>query len=91
MAASADTDYFFFENREALSYIYEWGAVPCELEEGEPVGDPDVSCESEPLEGAIRFLEGAGARGTVELLAAELLAELRDGTPAEAVRSDRDL
>lgn len=41
-----------FENREALSFIYEWGAVPCELEEGEPVGDPDVSCETEPLEGA---------------------------------------
>jgi ATP-dependent helicase/DNAse subunit B len=38
-----------------------------------------------PLDGAIRFLEGAGARGTVELLASELASLLRGGTPAERV------
>jgi ATP-dependent helicase/DNAse subunit B len=38
-----------------------------------------------PLDGAVRFLEGAGARGTLELVAGELLALLRAGTPAEAV------
>ena len=37
------------------------------------------------LDGAIRFLEGAGARGTVELVAAELLPVLRSGTPAERI------
>jgi ATP-dependent helicase/DNAse subunit B len=37
------------------------------------------------LEGAIRFLEGAGTRGTVELLASELAMALRGGTPAERV------
>src|SRR5437763_6313973 len=38
-----------------------------------------------PLEGAVRFLEGAGARGTLELAGEELLALLRDGTPAEQI------
>ncbi len=38
-----------------------------------------------PLDGAIRFLEGAGTRGTAELLAAELAGLLRGGTAAESV------
>src|SRR5438045_2215374 len=38
-----------------------------------------------PLDGAVRFLEGAGARGTLELAGEELLALLRDGTPAEQI------
>jgi ATP-dependent helicase/DNAse subunit B len=38
-----------------------------------------------PLDGAIRFLEGASARGTVELLASELAALLRGGTQPERV------
>ena len=38
-----------------------------------------------PLDGAIRFLEGAGARGTVELLASELAALLRGGMAPERV------
>jgi ATP-dependent helicase/DNAse subunit B len=37
------------------------------------------------LEGTIRFLEGAGARGTAELVADELLGLLRAGTPPEEV------
>ena len=37
------------------------------------------------LDGAIRFLEGAGARGTVELLASELASLLRGGTLPERV------
>ena len=37
------------------------------------------------LDGSIRFLEGAGTRGTVELLASEVAALLRGGTAPEAV------
>jgi ATP-dependent helicase/nuclease subunit B len=37
------------------------------------------------LDGAIRFLEGAGTRGTVELLASELVALLRGGTAPDRV------
>ena len=46
------------------------------------------SDEPEPgpqLDGAIRFLEGAGARGTVELLASELATIIRGGMPPERV------
>jgi ATP-dependent helicase/DNAse subunit B len=39
----------------------------------------------EPIDGVIRFLEGAGTRGTLELVADELLALLRSGTPAEQI------
>jgi ATP-dependent helicase/DNAse subunit B len=38
-----------------------------------------------PLDGSLRFLEGAGARGTLELLASELAALLRTGVPAERI------
>ena len=38
-----------------------------------------------PLDGSIRFLEAAGTRGTVELVASELAALLRGGTAPDAV------
>jgi ATP-dependent helicase/DNAse subunit B len=38
-----------------------------------------------PLEGAVRFFEGAGTRGALELVAEELLALVRAGTPPEAI------
>jgi ATP-dependent helicase/DNAse subunit B len=38
-----------------------------------------------PLEGAVSFLEGAGTRGTLELVADEIAALLRDGVAAEDV------
>jgi ATP-dependent helicase/DNAse subunit B len=38
-----------------------------------------------PLEGAIRFLEGAGSRGALELAADEIIALLRAGKPAERI------
>jgi ATP-dependent helicase/DNAse subunit B len=38
-----------------------------------------------PIDGAVRFLEGAGARGTLELVGEELLTLLRSGTPAERI------
>ena len=38
-----------------------------------------------PLDGAIRFLEGAGARGTLELLADEVLELIRGGTKPEEI------
>jgi ATP-dependent helicase/DNAse subunit B len=44
--------------------------------------------ESKPgpeLDGSLRFLEGAGARGTLELLLSELVGHLRAGVPAERI------
>ncbi|HXV57976.1 MAG TPA: hypothetical protein VD704_08920, partial [Gaiellaceae bacterium] len=41
--------------------------------------------EPPPLEGALRFLEGAGTRGSLELVADEVLRLLRDGTAPEAI------
>ena len=38
-----------------------------------------------PLDGSLRFLEGAGTRGTVELVASEVAALLRGGTAPENV------
>jgi len=38
-----------------------------------------------PIEGAVRFFEGAGTRGALELVGEELLALLRAGTPAERI------
>ena len=38
-----------------------------------------------PLDGAVRFLEGAGARGTLELLGDEILALVRGGTAPERI------
>ncbi|HEY7538460.1 MAG TPA: hypothetical protein VH721_10750, partial [Gaiellaceae bacterium] len=46
----------------------------------EPVGEAPP-----PLGGALRFLEGAGTRGMLELVADEVLALLRDGVRAEDV------
>jgi ATP-dependent helicase/nuclease subunit B len=37
------------------------------------------------LDGSLRFLEGAGLRGTLELVADEILALLRDGTQADDI------
>ena len=39
----------------------------------------------EPLDGSIRFLEGAGTRGTLELVAEEALALVRTGVPPEEI------
>ena len=38
-----------------------------------------------PVEGAVRWLEGAGARATAELVGEEIAALLRAGTPAEEI------
>src|ERR1041385_1334805 len=46
---------------------------------GSPIGD------APPLDGSLRFLEGGGLRGTLELVAEEMLALLRAGTPAEEI------
>ncbi len=51
--------------------------------ERELFSDDAVSGPS--LDGSIRFLEGAGTRGTAELLASEIVALVRGGTPAERV------
>ena len=41
--------------------------------------------DAPPLDGSLRFLEGAGLRGTLELVADETLTLLRAGTPAEEI------
>jgi ATP-dependent helicase/DNAse subunit B len=41
--------------------------------------------EPPPLEGAVRFLEGAGTRATLELVGEELLTLLREGVAAEQI------
>jgi ATP-dependent helicase/DNAse subunit B len=56
----------------ALAHLERW------LFSDEPAAAP-------PLDGAIRFLEGAGIRGTVELLASEVAALLRGGLAPERV------
>jgi ATP-dependent helicase/DNAse subunit B len=45
----------------------------------------DHPAASPPLDGAIRFLEGSGARGTLELVADEALKLIRDGTKPEEI------
>ncbi|HEY2073818.1 MAG TPA: hypothetical protein VGG88_09615, partial [Gaiellaceae bacterium] len=45
----------------------------------------DAVLEPVPIDGAVRFFEGAGARGALELVGEELLALLRSGTPAERI------
>ncbi|MGH3008625.1 MAG: PD-(D/E)XK nuclease family protein [Gaiellaceae bacterium] len=41
--------------------------------------------DAPPLEGAVRFFEGAGGRGTLELVGEELLSLIRTGTPPEQI------
>ncbi|MGH3001397.1 MAG: PD-(D/E)XK nuclease family protein [Gaiellaceae bacterium] len=41
--------------------------------------------EQRELDGAVRFFEGAGVRGTLELVGDEVLALIRAGTPAEQI------
>jgi ATP-dependent helicase/DNAse subunit B len=45
----------------------------------------DAPPPAPPIDGAVRFFEGAGTRGALELVAEELLALIRSGTPAEAI------
>jgi ATP-dependent helicase/nuclease subunit B len=45
----------------------------------------DAPSPGPPLDASLHFLEGAGARGTVELLGGELLALLGTGTPPERI------
>jgi ATP-dependent helicase/nuclease subunit B len=45
----------------------------------------DAKQPAPPLEGAIRFLEGAGTRGALELVAEELLRLIRAGTAPEQI------
>jgi ATP-dependent helicase/DNAse subunit B len=47
--------------------------------------EPAPSSAPPPLDGALRFLEGAGTRGTLELVGSEILALLRAGTPADEI------
>lgn len=44
-----------------------------------------ASAEPPPLDGAVRFLEAAGSRGTLELVADEILRLVREGTAPEEI------
>jgi ATP-dependent helicase/DNAse subunit B len=61
------------------------GTTPAALVHLEEQLFADTPEAGPPLDGAIRFLEGAGTRGTVELLASELAALLRGGMRPERV------
>ncbi len=45
----------------------------------------DTTPPAPPLDGAVRFFEGAGTRGALELVAEELLELIRGGTAAERI------
>jgi ATP-dependent helicase/DNAse subunit B len=45
----------------------------------------DESGEAPKMQGAVRFFEGAGSRGTLELVGEELLELVRGGTPPEQI------
>jgi ATP-dependent helicase/DNAse subunit B len=45
----------------------------------------DSASAPPPLEGAIRFFEGAGTRGSLELVGAEILELARGGTPLDRI------
>jgi len=45
----------------------------------------DLPTQPVPIDGAVRFYEGAGARGALELVGEELLALIRAGTPPERI------
>jgi ATP-dependent helicase/nuclease subunit B len=45
----------------------------------------DAPATGPPLGGSVRFLEGAGARGTLELVVEEVLDLVRDGTAPEQI------
>ena len=47
--------------------------------------DPSGTGDPPPSNGAVRFLEGAGSRGALELVAQDVLELLRGGTPAEEI------
>lgn len=45
----------------------------------------DEPGQAPPLDGAVRFFEGAGSRGTIELVGREVLALVRSGMPPERI------
>jgi ATP-dependent helicase/nuclease subunit B len=61
------------------------GLVPAALAHLEHELFTDEPEPGPPLDGSIRFLEGAGKRGTAELLASEVAALVRGGTPPERI------
>ena len=60
-------------------------SIPAPLSHLERELFTDSPSESAWLDGSLQFLEGAGARGTVELLGVELLSLVRSGTPPERI------
>src|SRR5262249_38801601 len=71
----------------------------CRIEELPPRDDPGVptalrslerrlfedASEPVPVDGAVRFAEGGGTRGTLELVAEEITTAIRSGTTPEAI------
>jgi ATP-dependent helicase/DNAse subunit B len=69
---------------EELPPRYEAVAPPAlaHLERGLFADEPG---DAPPLDGVIRFFEGAGSRGTLELVGEEVLALARNGMPVERI------
>jgi ATP-dependent helicase/DNAse subunit B len=61
------------------------GTAPASLAHLERELFVDAESGTARLDGSVRFLEGAGVRGTAELLAAEVVEILRAGTPGERI------
>jgi RecB family exonuclease len=59
--------------------------IPAALDHVERELFADAPRADVPLAGAVTFLEGAGLRGTVELLGSEVLRALEDGVPPERI------
>src|SRR5512133_1632192 len=68
---------------ELPARFHEYGAPALAHLERSLFGD-DVTA-APPLDGALRFLEGAGTRGTLELVADELVSLVRAGTAPERI------
>jgi RecB family exonuclease len=63
--------------------FHKYGAAPLAHLERNLFGDEPGAAP--PIDGALRFLEGAGTRGTLELVADELVALIRAGTAPERI------
>jgi hypothetical protein len=64
----------------------DWYEAPALAHLGRTVfTDAPAPADPTPSNGAVRFLEGAGSRGALELVAEDVLGLLRAGTPAEEV------
>ena len=63
----------------------QWYASPALAYLERSLFEDPAADDAPPLDGSIRFLEGAGGRGVIELAGDEVLSLLRSGMPAEEI------